>query len=254
MKCAIMQPTFIPWLGYLDLIDQVDHFIFLNDVKLEKSSWQVRNRIKSIHGELYLTIPIWKTKSRLEMLILEAEINQQENWKSKHSKTIKQAYQKTPFFGEVFPFVEQMLETESNLLGEFNTQIIKAICERIGISTAFHSSALMQTKEGVKDARLISLCLELNCTDYISPPGSSVYINKEVLGGQFVDSRVSLFYMDYAHPSYHQLYGDFLPYMSVVDLLFNVGFEKALETIRSGRKPPMDYRTLHDKMQRADKG
>lgn len=244
MKCAIMQPTYIPWLGYFDLIDQVDHFIFLDDVKLEKGSWHVRNRIKTGQGELMLTLPIRKTKSSLEMLILEAEINQQEKWKPKHLKSIQQSYQKTAFFKEVFPFFEALLESGPDTLSEFNIAIIKGISDRIGIRTQFHQSSRMRTREGVKEARLIDLCLELGCAEYVSPPGSSAYINEESPGGKFIGSPVALSYMSYVHPEYRQPSGDFLSHMGVIDLLFNAGFDKALEIIRSGRRPALGYLAL----------
>lgn len=239
-----MQPTYIPWLGYFDLIDQVDHFIFLDDVKLEKGSWHVRNRIKTGQGELMLTLPIRKTKSRMDMLILEAEINQQEKWKPKHLKSIQQSYQKCTFFNEVFPFIETLLGSGSDMLSDFNIAIIKGIGGRIGIQTQFHQSSQMRTREGLKEARLIELCLELGCAEYISPPGSSAYINEEAPGGKFVGSPVTLSYMSYVHPEYRQPSGDFLSHMGVIDLLFNVGFEKALEIIRSGRRPVRDYLAL----------
>ena len=85
---AIMQPTFFPWIGYFDLIDQVETFVFFDDVQLVKRSWQVRNRIKSANGELFLTIPIKKNKIRDELLISEAEIAYDENWQNKHLKTL----------------------------------------------------------------------------------------------------------------------------------------------------------------------
>ena len=75
MICAIMQPTYFPWIGYFDLIDQVDKFIFLDNVKLEKSTWQVRNRIKSANGEILFTIPIKMEKGRMKTNIHTAKIN-----------------------------------------------------------------------------------------------------------------------------------------------------------------------------------
>ena len=73
-------------MGYFDLIDLTDKFIFYDDVQLAKRSWQVRNRIKTAQGELFLTIPIKKTKHRDELLIKDAEINNNENWRTKHLK------------------------------------------------------------------------------------------------------------------------------------------------------------------------
>lgn len=241
MKCAIMQPTYIPWLGYLDLADQVDHFVLLDDVKLEKGSWHVRNRIKTAQGELYLTLPIRRTKSRLEMLITEAEINHQEKWLPKHLKSIFYAYQKTPFFEDVYPWLEKLLGSGEELLSEFNVGVIESLCAYLGIDTKIHRSSRLASKDGVKEERLIAICSELGCDEYISPQGSAVYINEQSIGGKFVGSPVALRYMNYRHPLYPQPHGEFLPYMSVIDLLFNVGSGSALGTIRSGRLPTLEY-------------
>lgn len=86
MICAIMQPTYIPWIGYFDLIDKVDVFVFYNDVQLTKRSWQVRNRIKVPNGEVWLTIPIKKTKKRNETLIMDALPNPDDKTKIKAPK------------------------------------------------------------------------------------------------------------------------------------------------------------------------
>ena len=239
MKCAIMQPTYIPWIGYFDLIDSVDKFVFLDDVKLEKCSWQVRNRIKTSQGELYLTVPIKSTKSRLELMINEAEINDNIPWRKKHLKSIFFAYKKTKYFEEVYPFLEKLIDNNIILIKDFNINIIKSIAYKIGIETEFEISSKLEVS-GKKDYRLISICKELGCDEYISPQGSAVYLEKTKPCGAFDNSKISLYYFNYKHPIYNQLYGDFLPFMSIVDLLFNEGFKNALDIIRSGREDPID--------------
>lgn len=84
MICAIMQPTYIPWIGYFDMMDKVDTFVFYDDVQLSKRSWQVRNRIKGINGEIWLTIPVRKNTDRENTFINQAKINSSEKWLTKH--------------------------------------------------------------------------------------------------------------------------------------------------------------------------
>jgi hypothetical protein len=237
MNCAIMQPTYIPWLGYFDLIDQVDKFVFLDDVKLEKSSWHVRNRIKTNQGDLYLTIPIKRLKSRPELVINEVLINDSVPWRKKHLRSIQQAYQKSPFFETLYPAIEQLLNNDIENLSEFNINIISSLARAIGIKTAFVRSSQMEINpdEYKKDHRLVGMCEELGCDTYISPQGSSDYIEKNNPGGAFLHSKISLFYMNYHHPVYDQQHGEFFPFMSIVDLLMNKGSISALEIIRSGR-------------------
>jgi hypothetical protein len=237
-----MQPTYIPWLGYFDLIDRVGKFIFLNDVQLATRSWQVRNRIKTQQGELFLTIPIRRGgKSRLETKIIETEINETVWWREKHLKSIHVAYRRSGYFNEVFPFLEGLIGTPFSCLGELNMNIIMSISRRIGISTTFAKSSDFLNIEGKKDSRLVNMCQHVGCNRYISPQGSSVYIERDNPGGAFAKSNIQLFYHNYRHPVYRQLYGEFIPYMSVIDLLFNEGFRSALSIIRSGRVNPIYY-------------
>lgn len=244
MKCAIMQPTYIPWIGYFGLIDSVDEFVFLDDVKLEKSSWQVRNRIKTAQGEIYLTIPVKNTKSRLELTIGEAVINDKEPWRKKHLKSIMFAYRKARYFEEVYQFLENIINDRTvTFLRDFNIKIIKSISDKIGINTSFKISSELKSK-GAKDYRLVSICREIKCKDYISPQGSAAYLEKNTPCGAFGESEISLYYFNYKHPVYHQLYGSFIPYMSIVDLLFNEGFEHSLNIIRKGEKEPIDCITF----------
>lgn len=242
LTCAIMQPTYIPWLGYFDLMDSVDRFIFLDDVQWAKWSWQVRNRIKTQQGELFLTIPIKKgEKSRLETKIYEAQINDTENWRERHLKSIFTAYRKSPFFREIFPFLEKLLNAPVTNLGPFTLNIITAIAAKIKIQPEFLRSSSLKNLEGKRDVRLVKMCEMMGCSRYISPQGSAVYLEEESPGGAFAKNHIELYYHNYHHPIYEQLYGEFLPNMSVIDLLFGEGFAQARQIIRSGRKNPIHY-------------
>ncbi len=241
MICTIMQPTYMPWLGYFDLIDKVDVFVFYNDVQLAKRGWQVRNKIKGPNGEIYLTIPIKKTKPRDELNINEALINSEEKWVQKHLNNIKFNYKKSTYFEEVFQFLNDYYCDSSNLLGEFNIELIKAISLRIGLKTKFINSSALNNISGQKDLRLTQICKTINADSYLSPPGSSTYINEINKGGKFVENKIDLFYHNYSHPVYKQMYEGFIPYMGIYVLLFNEGFENVLEIIRGGSKPHINY-------------
>jgi len=245
--CAVMQPTYIPWLGYFDLIDQVDRFVFLDDVQVEKNSWQLRNRIKTAQGELYLSISRKKNKGEQLLLIKDTEVNDASRWREKHIKSLETAYRKTDFFEEVFPFVESLINTDTVNLSEFNVQIIQSIANRIGITTDFCISSKLTDIQGIKDQRVVLICKAMNCNAYLSPKGAAEYIDREKPGGEFPQHNISLHYHEFEHPKYKQLYGEFLPYMSIVDLLFNEGFDKSLEIVRSGRRPSADYLTYTKK-------
>ncbi len=240
-QIAIMQPTFFSWLGYFDMIDQVDTFVFYDDVQLAKRSWQVRNRIKSCNGELYLTVPIKKTKSRDELLINESLIAYDEDWQGKHLRSMEASYKKAAYFTTVFAFLQNYYEKKYELLSSFNCGLISGVAHAIGIETNVIKASSLERIAGVKDARLAAICKHLSADAYLSPQGSADYIESTEPGGEIVKQGISLYYHFYEHPVYTQLYGSFVPYMSIVDLLFNEGFENALGIIRKGRKTKMGY-------------
>tara|TARA_B100000900_G_C20601050_1_gene725609 strand:- start:333 stop:1073 length:741 start_codon:yes stop_codon:yes gene_type:complete len=234
MILSVNQPTFLPWIGQFALIDQVDVFVFYDDVQLVKQSWDVRNRIKTQQGPIWLTLPIKHNKNFKELKFNVTEINNDLNWKKKHFKTLQNSYRKSKNYFEVIDWFENVIFNNFNFVSEMNIYLIKQICSKIGIETKFINSSDLKSSEGKKDIRLVKICKELNVKAYLSPIGSSAYIELNSPGGEFTKNDIKLNYQNYKHPIYSQLYGDFISHMSIVDLLFNVGFNDSLSIIRSG--------------------
>jgi len=247
MKCAIMQPTFNPWMGLFDMIDKVDVFVFYDDVQLVRRSWQVRNKIYSPNGELFLTIPIQKGK-RDETMINAAIPDYSSNWVDQHLKSIKNSYSKSKFFTETFDMISSVYNIKHADLASFNEGLINVICEKIGITTPRIKSSSLSNLQGVKDERLCSVCKAINADHYLSATGSAAYIEASTPGGCFPENEITLEYLHYKHPIYPQNNkGTFVSYLGIFDLLFNVGFEKSLSTIREGRQSDygyMEYRKI----------
>ncbi|WP_395167158.1 WbqC family protein [Francisella salimarina] len=243
MKLAIMQPTFNPWVGYFDLINSVDIFVFLDNVQLEKRSWQVRNKVKSNDDkEIFISIPIKKIEHRDNTLINTAVINGYD-WAKKALKTIKHNYSKSKYFKEVYPFIEKLiLNKENYILSDYNINIIKSVSDKLAIKTSFIRASSINNLEGAKDKLLLSICKSLNASTYISPKGSSVYLQKNNAGEKYKMNRVGLYYSDYVHPRYSQVGRDFIEYLGIFDLLFNEGFENAKSIISSGHREYIYYK------------
>lgn len=242
MIAAVMQPTFNPWMGYFDLIDQVDVFVFLDDVQLSKQSWQTRNRIKTQQGELLLSIPLKSNTSLKDRTIHVAQVADHLNWRTKHLKSIQTAYAKAPYFAEVYPVVAAYYQTGSPIVSQFNEGMIRLVSDRIGLSKKFVTSSQLAGIKGEKDERVVQICKAVGTNEYLSPKGSAEYINRKLPGGAFLSNGIMLYYHDYQHPQYPQLYGMFLSHMGILDLLFNVGFADALSWVRSGRKEKVIYK------------
>jgi len=229
MKTAsIMQPTYLPWLGYFDLINRSDIFVFLDTVQLDKRSWQQRNRIKTPNSEIMLTVPVF-TKGRFNQEIRDVQIDVSQRFQKKHFNSIQLNYKNSKYYKFYIGELEEIFFSKISRLANLNIKLIKWLSSKIGIKTKFIYSSELDGS-GSKTELLINICLEINANHYLSPIGSESYIEKNNL---FTSSGIQLSYQNYQHPTYNQLFGDFIPYLSVIDLLFNEG-EKSLEIIKSG--------------------
>lgn len=229
-KISIMQPTFNPWIGYFSMIDHVDTFVFLDDVQLTKRSWQVRNKIKTQNGELFLSIPIRKTNSRDNLLIKDAMINYELGWGKKHLSSIEQNYSKCKYFIEVFDFIQNHYDKRIEKLSNFNRELIITLCHHLGINTTFINSCSLENNSFKKDEKLVNICKQLDGKEYYSALGSKEYIRSDL----FFSNDLILSFQNYDHPIYDQYGATFLSHMGIFDLLFNLGFDNSLDIIRQG--------------------
>lgn len=226
---AIMQPTYLPWLGYFDLIDRSDVFVFLDSVQFGKRTWQQRNRIKTPSGAKWITIPVL-SKGRRYQLIKDVVIDNSLKFIEKHIRLIESNYNKSPYFEAYAPAIFAILRKEHKKLAVLNIELITWLKEALLIPTPLRLSSEL-CHEGVKDELLANICVQLGATNYLSSPGSRAYLNGS---NSFKKYRIPILYNEYNHPVYHQRLGEFLPYMSVIDLLFNEG-PRATTIIRKGR-------------------
>jgi hypothetical protein len=245
---AIMQPTYLPWIGYFDLMDQVDMFVFFDDVKVSKQSWGVRNRIKTKQGEAYIGVPLRNYKNHFNRFFLNTEINYDQKWQIKHLKTIAQSYSKSLFFKDIYQDCEGFLNATYKSIGDLNIELIVSIAQKIGIKTKHIRSSEINNIEGRKDHRLVNICHALGADQYLSPQGSAVYIESNSPGGAFPEADIELFYHNYEHPIYPQQGSDFFSHMCILDLLMNCGYEQALKIIRSGRRPMIPFQKFRKNM------
>tara|TARA_B100001123_G_C15319750_1_gene1027482 strand:- start:850 stop:1563 length:714 start_codon:yes stop_codon:yes gene_type:complete len=226
---AIMQPTYLSWIGYFDLIDQSDRFVFLDSVQFDKRSWQQRNRIKSTNGILWLTVPVL-TKGRHNQQVCEVEIDQSQDFVEKHIKTIQFSYRKADFYEEYIVDLAGILRKRHRFLADLNIELIQWFCKCFDIQTEMVRSSSFESR-GQKVELLVDLCRMLDGNRYLSPTGSKAYINENNLFGP---QGIELVYHAYHHPRYRQLHGEFTPHLSALDLLLNKGPD-CLSVIQNGR-------------------
>jgi len=239
---SIMQPTYLPWCGYFDLIDRVSTFIFLDTVQFNKRSWQQRNRIRSKEGLIWLTVPV-KVKGRYHQLIKDVEISDSLFYR-KHLKTIELNYKKAPFFYKYFEQFIWLFNQEFTSLLELNISLIKLITRLLNIN---NTNFLMASDLGIigkkRGEYLAELCHIVQGKNYLTPVGSLPYLMKDKI--YFSNKNIQIFIHNYSHPVYQQVFQPFIPYMSIIDLLFNEG-HKALSILKSGRKPSISLSSFYE--------
>ena len=217
---AIMQPTYLPWSGYFGLIESVDIFVILDNVQFEKRSWQQRNQIKTPHGSIWLTVPIF-SKGKRDQTIQNTKINRDDEFSRRHKKSIELNYKKSQFFRNEYEYIFQLINSNEIYLSELNIKLILYFCKRLKINTKIIRSTELSSR-GKKAELLSSICQELNADNYFSPPGSKVYLDGS---NEFRNANINVNYFYFNHPVYSQLWGEFIPYMSVIDMIFNCADE-----------------------------
>lgn len=216
MKVAILQSNYIPWKGVFDMINQVDTFVFFEDVDYTSRDWRTRNKIRGTNSDTWLTVPVKKAPRGTK--ISEITIVQ-DNWAKKHKKTIVQSYSKAPYFEEYKYILDEIYDRKWSNLSEFNIYTTKLICKVLGIECKFVNSKDLAS-EGKKDDKLLSICEILGASEYLSGPAAMDYIDPE----KFLQKNIKLSFINYSkYREYDQFHGGFEHYVSVLDLIFNCG-------------------------------
>lgn len=224
-RLVVSQPMFLPWRGIFEQIKLADIFVFLDDVQLPEGggkgrSFMTRVQIKTPKGQEWLSAPVARS-GRPFQLIREAEFAPTD-WRERHLSKIHQVYRAAPYFKQIWNEVLQPIYAfETNSLNEFCMNAMKLLWDRLGLSPEFHVSSELQIgPEGVdSSARLLEMCRVLDAQEYVTGHGAANYLDHSIFDAEGV--RVA--YMEYRLTPYPQLYGEFIPYVSVIDLLFNVG-------------------------------
>jgi hypothetical protein len=226
MIVSVHQPQYMPWLGYFDKIDRSDLFVFLDTVQYKKNEFQNRNRIKNDKGWQWLTVPVGY---RFPQKIDEVTVNENMPWRHKHRQALITNYGKAPYFEACFSDIEGILENSWSQLTELNVKTVEAILNQLGIKTSRKHAGEWQLDQN-PTGRLVDICLKSGADTYLSGAGGQNYLDLD----QFETEGISVIFQDFEHPQYTQQFGDFEPFMSTLDLLFNCGTE-SLNVIRKGR-------------------
>jgi len=223
---AIHQPEYLPWLGFFKKMMNVELFVFLDDVQFRKKGWQNRNRIRINDGTALLSIPV-HTHSYPK--INEVTIDNEKNWSIRHKKSILYNYARAPYFGEIKDFIESIFEKKFQYLVDLNTEIIKFIMNELEIkSKIVFSSELEISKKG--SDRVLDICKAVGADHYIT---GTFWAESNLRVEEFKKSNIDIEFQKFQHPIYKQIHGEFIPEMSIIDLLFNEGRKEAKKILQN---------------------
>jgi len=219
---AMHQPNFLPWIGFFDKMAKADVFVLLDAVELpDGGSWANRTQIKTPDGVQYLTLPIHASKGKTYDEVYPA-INQrgfEKLW-----KTIHHNYARAPHYRCFARFIRDwLLGCYGFELSEINKPLIHYISQCLWIETRIESQIIHRLTESHKTDLIINLCEHFDCDVYLSGQGARAYNDEEKLNRHGIELR----YQEFECPEYPQLWGDFVPNLSVIDLLFNIGGDAA---------------------------
>ncbi len=229
-RIAIHQPNFLPWLGYFHKISLVDCFVFFDDVQFPRGkTFGNRVKIKTNNGESWITVPVLAKGDLTHFNAIL--INNTIPWQRKILKTIELAYAKSAFFDRYRESFSEVFLAPYDRLIDLNVALIRYIAGQAGIKTAFRFSSEMNLGNNISaEDKILSILKNLKATVYVSGSGagSRRYIDED----RFSLENIKIEWQHFASPEYPQLWGPFIPDLSIIDLLFNCG-DKTREILGS---------------------
>jgi hypothetical protein len=214
---AVLQPSYIPWLGFFDQILNSDVFILLDNVQYDKNGWRNRNRIKTDMGVMWLTVPI-KSSGQFQQKIAEVKICYDKNWINKHIRALENQYSHSEYLSFYLPKLEEILNEKHEMLVDLNYKIIQQCCDWLNIDTKIVRASDLHIA-GEKNNKLLSICKIFGANKYLSGDSAKNYLDSNL----FINNGIEVIWHNYNHPSYFQRHGDFISHLSIIDLLLNCG-------------------------------
>lgn len=217
---AIMQPYFLPYIGYWQLIHAVDRFIIYDDVNYIMRGWVNRNRILSNSMPNYITVPLQQASQNKR--ICDISIEASPVWRNKMIKSIENTYRKAPYFTEVFPIVDKLINHETDKLSDYLAYQLQMLSIFLSIKTEFVlTSRCYENAQLSSQERILDICKRELATTYINPLGGHMLYNTESFQNEGIDLRFII--MQPMH--YKQRTTGFVPYLSIIDALMEIGPE-----------------------------
>ena len=218
MKVAIMQPYFFPYIGYFQLINSVDKFVIYDDIQYTKKGWINRNRVLQNGKDCYISLPLKKASNYLDV----RDKYLADTWPKDRIKLLNKlsnCYRKAPYFHEVFPTIESIIQSNKNNLFDYLYHSIKELMDYLNITTEIVVSSSLNVDRTYKaEQKVIAICKEMNATHYINPIGGTELYSKYI----FNQALINLQFLKSNNIIYSQFNSEFIPWLSIIDvIMFN---------------------------------
>lgn len=210
-----MQPYLFPYIGYFQLMNAVDEFVLYDNIQFSKKGWINRNKILVNGIDDYISFPLKKDSDYLNV----NERYLSENWPVERKKLlnkITELYRKAPFYKVAYPIIEQAILFEDNNLFKFILNSLQAINKYLDIKTPIIISSGIDIDHSLKsENKVIAICKKRNANTYINPIGGIGMYDKQI----FVNQGIQLYFLKTGEISYKQFNNDFVPFLSIIDLM-----------------------------------
>jgi len=227
---VIHQPDFVPYLGFFHRFLHADFYIALDHVQYVNGSsraWTHRDKIKTAQGEKWLTISV--KKAPRDTAINQIELSTDTDWRQDNLRLLEQNYRKTPCYNELMPEIERLYARPFHLLRDFNMASIEMLMDMLDVRIPWMWSSSLDPV-GTKNELLVDLLQKVSATHYLSGVGARDYFQPE----PFTKAGIEVIWQNFTHPVYAQQFGEFAPYLSTLDVLFNHGITASREILRRG--------------------
>jgi hypothetical protein len=224
---VIHQPDFMPYLGFFHRLLQSDLYIALDHVQFSKGGWHNRDKIKTPEGVKWLTLPV-RLAGRSYSPINEVRLKNSLNWKVTHLNQLERCYRGAVGFDEIFPELRDVYSFDGDRMVDFNLHALAWLMEKFDVSVNMILSSTLAPR-GASNEMLVDILTKVGATQYLSGIGARDYYKPS----PFEAKGIQVLWQDFTHPVYQQRYGEFVPFLSSLDLLLNHGITKSREILRS---------------------
>jgi len=216
---AVLQPGYLPWLGFFDQLLRCDVFVLYDDVPYDKHGWRNRNRLKSARGPQWISVPVLHS-GRFGQRVLDVEIDGAAPWARKHLGTIRHLYAASSHLDAYLGELTGLLSRPWRMLVDLDVALIEQMCAWLDIQRAMLRASKLGIP-GKRSERLLRLCQHFGATRYLTGDAARSYLDVAL----FEAAGIEVTWQTFQHPVYPQLHGEFVPCLSALDLLLNCGKE-----------------------------